>query len=49
MRQPLSYRDLLWLAAVLVIGLVWYLDRAALVERADMYEREFVSCHEKLE
>ncbi|HEY2761236.1 MAG TPA: hypothetical protein VGI75_10840 [Pirellulales bacterium] len=49
MRNPFSLRDALWLISVIVIALVWYLDRAALLERADMYKREFYDCHEKLE
>jgi hypothetical protein len=49
MRHPFNVRDALWLISLIVIALVWYFDRAALLDRAEMYKREFYDCHEKLE
>ena len=49
MQYAFYKRDLLWLVAVLIMALVWYLDRSAILEQIDMYHRELVTCHQRLD
>ena len=49
MANIFSRRDLLWLVSLILIAIVWYLDRDMLQSQLRMYEKEFFACHEKLE
>jgi hypothetical protein len=49
MANIFSRRDLLWLVSLVLIAIVWYLDRDMLQSQLRMYEKEFYACHEKLE